>query len=67
MTNTGSLTSNTSTGKVVASTGSIAPKPNASTGSVIVTPSVVPPKYLEGRDYKVYGGGFKLVRTVKKK
>ena len=67
VTNTGSLTSNTSTGKVVASTGSIAPKPNASTGSVIVTPSVVPPKYLEGRDYKVYGGGYKLVRTVKKK
>lgn len=66
MTNTGSLTSNTSTGKVVASTGSIAPKPNASTGSLVVL-KTTPPKYLEGRDYKVYGGGYKLVRTVKKK
>jgi hypothetical protein len=66
VTNTGSLTSNTSTGKVVASTGSIAPKPNASTGSLVV-PNTTPPKYLEGRDYKVYGGGYKLVRTVKKK
>lgn len=66
MTSTGSLTSNTSTGKIVVSTGSIVPKPNVSTGSLVV-PSTVPPKYLEGRDYRVYGGGYKLIRTVKKK
>lgn len=66
VTSTGSLTSNTSTGKIVVSTGSIVPKPNVSTGSLVV-PSTVPPKYLEGRDYRVYGGGYKLIRTVKKK
>ncbi len=59
--------SNTSTGKTVTGTGSSTSKPNTSTGSTVITPAVTPPKYIEGRDYRVYGGGYKLIRTVKKK
>ena len=64
--NTGSTVTNTSTGKVTTWTWWVIPKPNTSTGS-LVAPNTTPPKYLEGRDYKVYGGGYKLIRKVKKK
>ena len=30
----------------------------------MITPAVTPPKYIEGRDYKVYGGGYKLVKKM---
>lgn len=64
--NTGSTVTHTSTGKVSSATWSVAQKPNTSTWS-IVAPSINTAKYLEGRDYRVYGGGYKLIRTTKKK